>query len=116
LSFAELRSYIASVKRIGAPTYSEQIDLWRRLSHPLSALTLIVLAMPWVIARRFQSRRETMAGVGIGVVISILYWLATQGFEIAGKNALLPVSIAVWGAHVTSWSLAVYMWGRRLTH
>ena len=116
LSFAELRSYIASVKRIGAPTYSEQIDLWRRLSHPLSALTLIALAMPWVIARRFQSRRETMAGVGIGVVISILYWLATQGFEIAGKNALLPVSIAVWGAHVTSWSLAVYMWGRRLTH
>ncbi len=115
LSFGDLNSYIIQLGRIGAATHAEQIDLWRRLSHPIACLTLIVLAMPWVVARRFQSRRETLAGVGIGVVISILFWLATQAFEIAGKNALLPVSISAWGAHITSWSLAAYMWSRRLT-
>lgn len=116
LSFGDLSDYIDQLKRIGTATYTEQIDLWRRFSHPLSCLTLIVLSMPWVIARRFHTRRETLAGVGIGVVVSILYWLLTQGFEVAGKNALLPVSISVWGAHITSWFLAAYMWGRRLTH
>jgi LPS export ABC transporter permease LptG len=115
LSFGELYSYIRQLRRIGATADAEQIDLWRRFSHPMTCLTLIALAMPWVVARRIQSRRDTLAGVGIGVVISILFWLTTQAFEIAGKNALLPVSIAVWGAHLTSWSLAAYLWGRRLT-
>lgn len=115
LSLGDLSSYIRQLRKIGAATEAEQIDLWRRFSHPLSCLTLIVLAMPWVVARRVQSRRDTLAGVGIGVVISILFWLATQAFEIAGKNSLLPVSIAVWGAHITSWAMAAYLWGRRLT-
>ncbi|MEP7270088.1 MAG: LptF/LptG family permease [Acidobacteriota bacterium] len=114
LSFGDLNAYIAQLRKIGAATYTEQIDLWRRVSHPLACLTLIVLSMPWVVARRFHSRRDTLAGVGIGVVISILFWLTTQAFEVAGKNALLPVSIAVWGAHLTSWSLAAYLWGRKL--
>jgi LPS export ABC transporter permease LptG len=115
LSFGDLNSYIRQMRKIGAPADAERIDLWRRLSHPMTCLTLIALALPWVVARRIQSRRDTLAGVGIGVVISILFWLTTQAFEIAGKNALLPVSIAVWGAHLTSWSLAAYLWGRRIT-
>ena len=115
LSFGELNSYVRQLRRIGATGQAERIDLWRRLSHPMTCLTLIALAMPWVVARRIQSRRDTLAGVGIGVVISILFWLTTQAFEIAGKNDLLPVSIAVWGAHLTSWSLAAYLWGKRIT-
>ena len=116
LRFRDLKSYVAQLERLGIASYSERIDLWKRLSHPLSCLTLIFLAMPWVIGRKAHSRKETLAGVGIGIVISILYWLLTQGFEVLGRQALLPVWIAVWGAHLTSWSLAGYMWGRRVSH
>ena len=116
LRLKDLRAYVAQLERLGIASYSERIDLWKRFSHPISCLTLIFLAMPWVIGRKAHSRKETLAGVGIGIVISILYWLLTQGFEVLGRQALLPVWIAVWGAHLTSWSLAGYMWGRRITH
>jgi len=116
LRLRDLRAYVAQLERLGIASYSERIDLWKRFSHPLSCLTLIFLAMPWVIGRKAHSRKETLAGVGIGIVISILYWLLNQGFEVLGRQALLPVWIAVWGAHLTSWSLAGYMWGRRITH
>jgi lipopolysaccharide export LptBFGC system permease protein LptF len=115
LSFGELNSYIRQMRRMGATADSEQIDLWRRLSHPPDLSDLNCVGDALGRSRRVQSRRDTLAGVGIGVAISILFWLTTQAFEIAGKNALLPVSIAVWGAHLTSWSLAVYLWGKRLT-
>ena len=114
LSFMDLRSYVRQLDRLGIASYGERIDLWKRFSHPISCLTLILLAMPWVIARRAHTRKETLAGVGIGIVISILYWLLNQGFEVLGRQELLPVWIAVWGAHLTSWSLAGYMWGRRV--
>jgi LPS export ABC transporter permease LptF len=114
LSFQDLRAYIRQLDRLGIATFPERIDLWKRLSHPVSCITLILLAMPWVIARRAHTRKETLAGVGIGIVISILYWLLNQGFEVLGRQELLPVWIAVWGGHLTSWALAGYMWGRRV--
>lgn len=109
LSSTELRSYIAQLERVGVPSHAERVDLGKKYSHPLACLTLLLLALPFAASRHIHSRREGLSGIGYGIVIGLLFWLLSQALELAGKEALLPVWIAVWGSHLLSLPLSLYL-------
>jgi lipopolysaccharide export LptBFGC system permease protein LptF len=109
LSARQLSDYIGQLQRLGVPSNAERIDLWRRYSHPLACLTLLLLSWPILAGKKTYSRREGLTGIGFGVILSLAFWLLNQSLEMAGKQALLPVWIAVWGAHLLSIPFSIYM-------
>ena len=104
------------LQRLGVPSNAERIDLWRRYAHPLASLTLLLLSWPLLAGRRAHTRREGLAGIGFGVILSLGFWLLNQSLEMAGKQSLLPVWIAVWGAHLLSIPFSTYLLLCRQTH
>ena len=109
MSSRQLADYIGQLQRLGVPSNAERIDLWRRYTHPLACLTLLLLSWPILSGKKTYSRREGLTGIGFGVILSLAFWLLNQSLEMAGKQALLPVWIAVWGAHLLSIPFSTYM-------
>jgi LPS export ABC transporter permease LptF/LPS export ABC transporter permease LptG len=116
LSARQLADYIGQLQRLGVPSNAERIDLWRRYTHPLVCLTLLLLSWPILAGRKTHSRREGLTGIGFGVILSLAFWLLNQSLEMAGKQALLPVWIAVGGAHLLTIPFSTYLLLRRHTH
>lgn len=96
MSFQELRLYIGSLRRIGMNTTALQVDLEKKLAFPFSCLCLLILACPLAFKDN-RKHRSTMAGVGISIIIGLVYWTATGFFEGLGKQAYLPPGLSVWG-------------------
>ena len=108
MSSDQLRDYINQLKDVGIATAELQLDLVKRVVFPFSCLTLALMAVPFATAQRTR-RSSPLGGVAIGVGISLVFWLLMTIFEAAGKQASLPVAMAVWGPQVLFLALGMYL-------
>jgi LPS export ABC transporter permease LptG len=105
---SELDTYIKQLAEIGIATTDYKIDLLKRLAFPFSCLTLALLAMPFAITKR--ARRSTpITSIALGVGISLTFKLLMTFFEAAAKQAILPVTLAVWGPQILMLALGMYL-------
>ena len=108
MSSDQLRDYINQLKDVGIATAELQLDLVKRVVFPFSCLTLALMAVPFATTQRAR-RSSPLGGVAIGVGISLVFWLLMTIFEAAGKQASLPVAMAVWGPQVLFLALGMYL-------
>gem|GEM_PF-1245128 len=108
MSAEELKEYISQLKGIGISTTELQLDLKKRIAFPFSCLTLALLAMPFATTRRAR-RSSPLISVALGVGISLAFWLLMTLFEAAGKQASLPVSLAIWGPQILLLAVGMYL-------
>jgi lipopolysaccharide export system permease protein len=54
-------------------------------------------------------RKGALFGIGIGVGLSVAYWLLEVFFVAAGSAALLPPVLAAWAANLLFLALAGYL-------
>jgi LPS export ABC transporter permease LptG len=111
----DLRDYIRQLKDVGIATTELQLDLRKRASFPFSCLTLALLAVPFATTRRAR-RAGPLLSVAIGVGISLVFWLLMTLFEAAGKQASLPVALAVWGPQILFLALGMYLNFKHRSH
>ncbi len=94
MNFFELRDEIAELKQSGfADTAALEVQLQKKFSAPLAALVLALVAVPWAFS---AGNRGGMAGVGISVVIFLIYWGMDQLFEQVGISKQLSPEVAAW--------------------
>ncbi|HQR33913.1 MAG TPA: LptF/LptG family permease [Blastocatellia bacterium] len=111
----ELKSYISQLKSVGASITAAQLDLKRRLSFPVSCLTLAVLAIPFALTRRGRNFSPLLS-VAISVGIGLIFWLLMSLFEAAGQQDNLPEDLAVWGPQVLFLAIGLYLNFRQRAH
>lgn len=92
LSGRDLYDHIQYLEQNGLETSRYELALWRKLATPLSALVMMLLALPMV----FGSLRATGAGQRIffGALIGIGYLLAERLFTHLGLIYGLPVAFS----------------------
>jgi lipopolysaccharide export LptBFGC system permease protein LptF len=67
-------------------------------------MTLLGIPFSFVVARR-----GALYGIGISIVIGIVYWAFLGTFEALGNNAALPPSLAAWAPNLVFGSIGLYL-------
>lgn len=97
MGFRQLHTYITELKAEGYDVRKYQVDLHGKLSFSLVSVIMAILGIPWAI--RSGRRGGVAFGIGMAVIIGVVYWIV-MGFALAlGRSGLLPVLVAAWGTH-----------------
>ncbi len=71
----ELRAYIASLEARGFDVAKYRVQLHRKLAFPMVGLVMTLLAVPFSF---IVARRGALYGIGIAIVIAIVYWAVLE--------------------------------------
>lgn len=93
LSADRLRGYIKTLKERGADTATLAVALQRKYAAPFSVIVMALIGMPLAIS---FGRKSTVVALCFAVVVSLVFWLVTGGFQQLGEHGLLPPGAAAW--------------------
>ncbi len=106
LSFRELLAYNRKLGAAGFNVREHEVNLHRKIAFPFAAIILTILAVP---LGAVAGRHGALYGMGLAIVLAVIYFLAQTLFLAAGTAAMLPTPLAAWGANLLFLSAAVYM-------
>lgn len=106
MGFYELRQYIYYLSRLNAPTTTLRVDLEKKIAFPFSCLPLLAIAFPLALT---NTKRKTLAGIGISIIIGFTYWISASIFESLGRQAFLPPGLSVWGPQALFTALGIFL-------
>jgi lipopolysaccharide export LptBFGC system permease protein LptF len=93
LRFAELHAQIRALEARGLDVAKPRVQLHRKLAFPQVALVMTLIGIPFAFS---VARRGALFGIGVAIVIAIVYWASLGVFEALGNNSLLPPPLAAW--------------------
>jgi LPS export ABC transporter permease LptG/LPS export ABC transporter permease LptF len=97
MNFAQLSSYIRDLRQSGFDTMRLRVQLWHKLSYPLIAVVMSLLAIPFALS---MGRRGSLTGVAVAIAVALAYWVVNGLFEAMGNVSYLPAGMAAWSADV----------------
>jgi LPS export ABC transporter permease LptG/LPS export ABC transporter permease LptF len=106
MSVSELRTYIAQLRTSGANVVAYLVELQRRVAFPLVTVVMTLIAVPFAIT---TGRRGAMYGIGIGIVLAIVYFIVMSVFVALGQGGVLTPVLAAWAPNLMFSALAAYM-------
>jgi LPS export ABC transporter permease LptG len=112
MNWWQLKQYIADLGRAGFDVARLSVQLQRKLSFPLMAPAIILLAVPFSI---LVGTRGAVGGVALGVGIAIVYWAASALTEAMGAFGQLPPLLAGWAPDTIFGFLGLYFFLRMPT-
>jgi LPS export ABC transporter permease LptG len=106
MGFGELRAYVASLEARGFDVAGLKVQLHRKLAFPTVGLIMTLLGVPFAFV---VARRGALYGIGLSIVIAIVYWAVLGIFEALGNNALLHPALAAWAPNVMFAAVGLYL-------
>ncbi|HUJ12143.1 MAG TPA: LPS export ABC transporter permease LptG, partial [Thermoanaerobaculia bacterium] len=106
MTFAQLRRYIEAIRRSGYATEDLSVKLWQKTSWPFISVVMALIALPFAFR---TGKRGALYGVGIALVVGIVYWMVFAIFTKFGEVGNLPPVLSAWSANVLFAIAAVYL-------
>jgi LPS export ABC transporter permease LptG/LPS export ABC transporter permease LptF len=106
MNFSQLRAHIAQLRASGSPAVSAIVQLQRKVAFPFATVIMALLAVPFAVT---TGRRGAMYGIGIGIALSIAYWVIFQVFTAMGEGGVLTPTLAAWAPNLLFGAAALYM-------
>jgi LPS export ABC transporter permease LptG/LPS export ABC transporter permease LptF len=106
MTYTELRQYIVKLRDSGADVLPSIVALQRKLAFPLVTVIMTLMAIPFAVT---TGRRGALYGVGIGIVIAIVYWVGLSVFGAMGRGGLLAPALAAWAPNIVFGAVAIYL-------
>ncbi|HDT13935.1 MAG TPA: YjgP/YjgQ family permease [Candidatus Aminicenantes bacterium] len=97
MSYRDLRRYVSEVRAMGFPAVRLRAELARKTALPFVGLVMALLAVPF---GSWMGRKGALVGVGLSVVIAMVYWGAFAVFRSLGAAGALPPFLGAWGANI----------------
>ena len=97
MSFRELRAFIRNMERQGYDAQGYKVDLHSKFSFPLIGFIMAILGIPFAV--RIGRSGGIATGIGVSVVIGVIYWIIMAWSLTLGRSGVLPPVIAAWGSH-----------------
>ncbi len=104
MSFAELRSYILTLRAAGYKVDRFRVRLHEKVAYPLSVTLLAWLALPFAFR---IGRRGTLMGIGLALVLGMAYFALTAIVGKLGESSLISPPLAAWTPTVVFALLAI---------
>ena len=106
MTYGELKDYAAKLSAGGSNVIPELVALQRKVAFPFVTVVMTLLAVPFAVS---TGRRGALYGVGIGIVLAIVYWLMVSVFGAVGSGGILSPVLAAWAPNILFSAAAIYM-------
>lgn len=106
MTYGELRKYVAQLRTGGYNVMPYMVSLQRKVAFPFVTVVLTLLAVPFAVT---TGRRGALYGIGVGIVLAILYWLMLSVFAAIGAGGLLSPVLAAWAPNIFFFAAAIYL-------
>jgi LPS export ABC transporter permease LptG/LPS export ABC transporter permease LptF len=106
MNFGELRKYIKEIEESGFDTVKFKVDLHYKISFPLAALIMTIIGLPFAFS---MGRRGTLVGIGLSIVIAMVFWGAIGVFRELGIINFLPPFLSAWGPNLVFGLVGLYL-------
>jgi LPS export ABC transporter permease LptG/LPS export ABC transporter permease LptF len=106
MTYGDLRDYIDSMQGSGLNVLQQLVDLHRKIAFPFVTLVMTLLAIPFAVT---TGRRGTLYGIGVGIVLAIVYWTANNVFGVVGSLGIVTPWLAAWAPNLLFGAGAVYL-------
>ena len=106
MTYAELRRYIRTLRESGYAADELSVKLYGKTSWPVISIVMALIAMPFAFK---IGRRGALYGIGLALVIGIIYWMVYAIFTKFGEVGNLPPLLSAWSANILFAIAAVYM-------
>ena len=97
MNFQQLSSYIRDLRESGFDTMRLRVQLWHKLSYPLIAIVMAVMAIPFALS---MGRRGSLTGIAVAISVALAYWVVDGLFGALGNVNYLPAALAAWSPDV----------------
>ncbi|HEX6094852.1 MAG TPA: LPS export ABC transporter permease LptG [Thermoanaerobaculia bacterium] len=106
MTYAQLRRYIGTLRESGYAADELAVKLYGKTSWPVISIVMALIAMPFAFK---IGRRGALYGIGLALVIGIIYWMVYAIFTKFGEVGNLPPLLSAWSANILFALAAVYM-------
>jgi LPS export ABC transporter permease LptG len=111
LSYKELKRYIANFRGSSVKFVKNLlVDLHYKFAFPLISFVIILIGAPFAI---ITARGGVLIGIGMSIVIGLLYYAFIAVFIAFGKAEILPPVVAAWLGNALFAVLGVYLVNKR---
>ncbi len=108
MRFTELSAYMREIAQHGGSTLTRlQVEWQSKLAFPFINLVIVLLGVPF--AMRAPRRGGALTGIGIGIVLGLIYYGAVATSAALGKGGLLPPMLAAWLPNLFFGTLSVVL-------
>jgi LPS export ABC transporter permease LptG len=106
MRFRELQRYTRRLRRSGYPTAALETALQSKIAGPLQLPAMALLAIPFAFR---IGKRGALAGIGVGLVLGMVFLIANALFTKLGDVGALPPLLAAWSPHVLFSTAAAFL-------
>lgn len=97
LRYFELKNYINYLKKAGYSATELQVELYKKISFPLSCMIMTLLGIPFSFS---MGKKGAFFGIAISIAIAISFWGVSGIFEALGANGFLVPVLAAWAPDI----------------
>ena len=106
MTYTELRQYIVKLRESGVDVVPSVVALDTKIAFPFVTVIMTLIAVPFAVT---TGRRGALYGIGVGIVLAIVYWIALSVFAALGSGGLLTPTLAAWAPNILFGAAAVYL-------
>jgi LPS export ABC transporter permease LptF/LPS export ABC transporter permease LptG len=106
MTFGELKRYTMELKSSGYSVIGYMVQLQRKVAFPFVTVIMTLLALPFAVT---TGRRGALYGIGIGIVMAIVYWIALSVFAALGSGGAMSPMLAAWAPNILFSAAAAVM-------
>jgi LPS export ABC transporter permease LptG len=106
MSYAQLQEHVSQLRSSGFNVVPYLVELHRKLAFPFVTLIMALIAVPFAVT---TGNRGAMYGIGVGIVLAILYWTAISVFGAVGSGGLMSPALAAWAPNIIFGCVALYL-------
>jgi len=97
MNFGQLDRYIRELRQSGFDTMRLRVALWQKLSYPLTAVVMVLLAIPFALS---MGRRGSIAGIAVAIGVALAFRVVDGLFGAMGNVDYLPAALAAWSSDI----------------
>jgi lipopolysaccharide export system permease protein len=97
MTYGELRRYITELRASGYDVLEHEVGLNRKVAFPFVTLVMTLIAVPFAVT---TGRRGAMYGIGVGIVLALVYWTMISIFAAVGAGGVISPVLAAWAPNL----------------
>jgi LPS export ABC transporter permease LptF/LPS export ABC transporter permease LptG len=106
MTYGQLRRYIGELRASGYDVLGNEVGLHRKVAFPFVTLVMTLIAVPFAVT---TGRRGAMYGIGIGIVLALVYWTMISVFAAFGAAGSINPALAAWAPNIVFGAAAAFL-------
>lgn len=106
MTYGQLKRYIVELRASGINVTDYEVELHRKVSFPWVTIIMTLIAVPFAVT---TGRRGAMYGIGLGIVLALVYWVTMSVFGAIGASGVIHPILAAWAPNIVFATSAAYL-------